>query len=247
MWRDGVTDPYIFPENYSNIYNTYAFHGYESCTNRSMIVFYKRHVANDSLNLRLLGLAHLKYVIACNRVITTPNLRRLFSVDGATLYENVLCKPRAYFAYRSIICESDSAVASNLMRPDFDGSEALYTGKDAPLDLKTFIEGKNSIRFERSENEEVIINAQTDSKGVFILTDTYYTGWKCYVNGKETPIHRVNYCMRGIILDSGTSSIVFRFEPDIFKAGASISTISVLLCFAAMMFLKRKKTEELKS
>ena len=102
VWRDGVTDPYIFPENYSNIYNTYAFHGYESCTNRSMIVFYKRHVANDSLNLRLLGLAHLKYVIACNRVITTPNLRRLFSVDGATLYENVLCKPRAYFAYRSI-------------------------------------------------------------------------------------------------------------------------------------------------
>ncbi len=241
VWRDGTRDPYIFPENFSNIYNTFDLHGYETCTNRSMIAFYKRNVHSDSLDLRLLGLAHVKYVIACKRVVTTSNLRHIFSADSANLYENILSKPRAYFAYRSKVCISDSAASIELLSPDFDGSEALFTQNDVPPDITSYTEGKNNISFDKSENEEVIINAQTDSKGIFILTDTYYPGWKCYVNGKQTPIYQVNNCMRSIILDSGKSKVIFRFEPDIFKTGMGISAIAILLFLSGLLFLYRKQ------
>lgn len=243
VWRDGTKDPYIFPENFSNIYNTFDLHGYETCTNRSMIAFYKRNVHTDSLDLRLLGLAHVKYVIVCKRVVSTSNLRRIFSADSATLYENILSKPRAYFAYRSKVCLSDTAAASELLRPDFDGSEVLFTKKDAPQDIISYTEGKNNISFEKSEDEEIVINAQTDSKGVFVLTDTYYPGWKCLVNGKERAIYRVNYCMRGVILEPGTSTIIFRFEPEVFHAGMGLSLASILLCLFGILILKKRKFE----
>lgn len=247
VWRDASKDPYILSRNSSNIYKTNDIHGYESMTNRSMIVFYLRHRGVDTLDLRLLGLANVKYIIAGKLELSSSNLRRLYSADSVTIYENLLCKPRAYFAYQSKSVESDSAAATELLRRDFDGSEALFFKEDAPPHLTGYSNGENTFYIDRSENEEVVISAQTDSKSIFILTDTYYPGWKCYVNAVETPIYRVNNCMRGIMLNGGTSKIVFRFEPDIFKAGASISAIAAFLSLAAIGFLKRKKTNRVKS
>jgi len=243
-WSDGSTGAYIFPENSSNVYKINDIHGYESCSNRALIVFYKKHVFTDSLDLRLLGLANVKYVVTNRHQVTTPNLRSLYSADKTTIYENLLCKPRAYFAYKSKIVESAGAAGSELLRPDFDGSEAVFTKDDVPSDISKYAEGKNMIHFDRSDNEELSINAQTDSRGIFILTDTYYPGWKCYVNGIQKQIYCVNYCMRGVVLDVGTSRVVFRFEPDIFKAGMGISIVTALLCFGWFLRLKipgRKK------
>ena len=239
-WRDGSIDTYILPENGSNIYKTNDLHGYETCTNRSMIVFYKRFVHTDSLNLRLLGLANVKYIITGKRKVNLSNLRNVFSADSMTIYENALCKPRAYFAYSSKVVGTDSAAAVELLRADFDGSEAIFTSEDSPTDLGNFTKATNSIRFDKSENEELIIKAHTDSRGIFVLTDTYYLGWNCYVNGVRKPIFRVNNCMRSVILDAGESTIIFRFEPSIFTTGAAISAIAVFLCFIAVPILKRR-------
>jgi hypothetical protein len=239
-WSDGSTGAYIFPENSSNVYKINDIHGYESCTNRAMIPFYRRHIYTDSLDLRLLGLVNVKYIVTGRKHVTIPNLQFLYSADNTKIYQNLLCKPRAYFAYRSKIVESDDGVGVELLRVDFDGSEAIFTKDDAPPDLGVFAEGKNIIHFDRSENEELIINAQTDSKGVFILTDTYYPGWKCYINGIPKPIYRVNYCMRGVLLDAGISKVIFRFEPDIFTAGLSINVIAAFLSIVGIILFKRK-------
>jgi hypothetical protein len=243
-WRDPAKDPYVVPENCSNIHKIYDIHGYETCTNRAMIVFYKRHARTDSLDFRLLGLANVKYIVTGQRTVTTSNLRRLYSADSMTIFENLLCKPRAYFAYKSKVTANDDAAALELMRSDFDGSEAVFTQQDAPPDLGTFSEGKNSIRFDRSENEEVAIHAQTDSRAVFILTDTYYPGWKCYVNGIEKPIYRVNFSMRCVILDAGRSTIIFKFEPDIFKVGGGMSIISIFLLIVCIAVVRKNNNNE---
>jgi len=241
-WRDGVKDPYILPSNSSNIYKTNDMHGYESCTNRSMSVFYKRHIHPDSLDLRLLGLENVKYVLTGSRVIASSNAKRVLSADGVSIYENLLCKPRAYIAYGTIIAESDSGVASELLSRNFDGSRAVFTRADAPPELRAdHPAGQENIRFERSDNEEIVITARTDSKGIFILTDSYYPGWKCYINGIQKPIFRANHSMRGILLEPGTSQIVFRFEPDIFTAGISISAFTALLSIGGVLFLKFRK------
>ena len=240
-WSDGSTGAYIFPENSANVYKINDIHGYESCTNRAMIVLYKKYIHSDSLDLRLMGLAHVKYVVTGRRQVNTPNLHRLYSADSATIYENILCKPRAYFAYRYKVVATDDIAATEMLHPDFDGSEAVFTTEDAPSNLTASSDGENTIRFDHSGNEELIISAETTSKGIFILTDTYYPGWKCYVNGIRVPIYRVNYCMRGVVLGTGKSQVIFRFEPDIFVAGVSTSTIAVFLSLAALLFLKRKR------
>ena len=243
VWRDESKDPYILSRNGSNVYETYDLHGYESLTNRSFIFFYLHYGRLDSLDLRLLGLANCKYIITGKRKITSPQLKYVYSADSVSVYENRLAKPRAYLTFKSKKALRDSDIVKELFNPDFDGTVALFNEPEAPEFNSSITDTSGYVSITKSEDENVEMTAVSRSKSILIVTDTYYPGWKCYVNGIETPIHRVNYSMRGVILDNGTSSIVFRFEPDIFRAGASISTITGLLCLVFVILLKRKKPD----
>lgn len=241
VWRDASQDPFILSRNGSDVYRTYDLHGYETLTNRSMIGLYLQNKELDTLDLRLLGLANVKYIISGKKNIETTDLRQVYAADGVRINENLLLKPRAYFAYNSKVVPNISAVTKELLLSNFDGTTALFAKEDSPPELESYLPGISTIHFDKSENEEVVITAQTTTKGIFTLTDTYYPGWKCYVNGKEQPIYCVNYCMRGILLDPGISHIVFKFEPAIFTLGASISGASLFLLLASFVFLRFKQ------
>jgi hypothetical protein len=237
-WTDAG---YIFAENSASIYKINDIHGYESCSNRSLIIFYNRNIKTDTLDLRLLGLADVKYVVTGRHSVLSKNLLPVYTADSITVYQNLLSKERAYFAYKAQVTNDDSTATKEILRSDFDGSTALFTKEDAPHDLHLSEIGNDSIHFDRYENEDVEITARTNTKGVFILTDTYYPGWKCYVNGIEQPIYRVNYCMRGVVLGPGVSHIEFKFEPVIFTIGASISSISSLVLLGSLLFFRINK------
>jgi hypothetical protein len=245
VWRDTTKDPVILPPNSSDISRINDFTGYESLTPSSMSVFYRKQVPHDSLDLHLLGLANVKYVVTKSRIIHSADAREAFSAGGITIFENLLCKPRSFLAHRCMILNSDSAVGANLIRKDFDGAVALFTTPDMPMDTSGLRSGDDSIQRNgdsihiiRSENEAIELSADTRSKAILILTDTYYPGWECYVNGQRRDIFRANGYMRAVVLDAGHSTVLFRFEPEIFTAGATTSAIAVLCSLGAIGFLR---------
>jgi len=242
--RDTSKDPYILPSNSSDFYRINDFTAYESLTPPSMSVFYHRDVPKDSLDLRLLGLANVKYVLARSQVIQTTDAHKVFYGNGITIYENMLCKPRAYLVHQCTIVNTDTEISAHLLRKDFDGSIALFAKQDVPENISISQVGQDSMQSERdsvqvtrSENEEVDISVSTRAKGILILTDTYYPGWKCYANGQKRELCRADGYMRAVMVDPGHSTIVFRFEPDIFIAGATTSAASALFCLGAIAFL----------
>ena len=240
-WRDPYRDPYLLAENAPNVYHLYDMHGYEVCSTPSMSIFREHNFPFDSLDFRLLGLANIRYVLTRKFTVTTPYLRPLYSADSMTVYENRLAKPRAYFVYKSKIVGSDKEVTAELLRPDFDGSEALFMKDDAPENLGDYSESTNAIHIEKSAPEEIEVSAETNSKGILILTDSYYPGWKCYINGVEKPVYRVNYFMRAVPVDAGKSKIVFRFEPSIFTKASFLNGFAVLFVLVGIIRLKRKE------
>ncbi len=237
-WRDSTKDAFILPENGANIYHINDFNGYESLTAPSMSVLYRRHIRPDSLDLRLLGLAGVKWVVARSYLPSSPNAHPVFSGNGLTVYENHLAKPRAYFAKGAEILHSDTAITTMLLSKDFDGSVALFPYNDAPKDLNESYVTTGEIHTRDISNEEVTLQTKTASKALLILTDTYYPGWKCYVNGAERPVYRVNNYMRGVFLDAGTSTVDFRFEPMLFTAGVATSGVTALILLGMLFFLK---------
>lgn len=78
--------------------------------------------------------------------------------------------------------------------------------------------------------------AQNSGEGLAVFSDIYYpAGWKAFIDGKETPIIRVNYALRGLKIPAGKHDIDFKFEPATFFLGrkiSGISSVALLICVA---------------
>jgi hypothetical protein len=245
--QDLAKDAYVLHPNISNVYGINYFEGYESLNPGTMSVLYRKQISPDSIDLRLLGLANVRYIVTRSHVMSDSNARPVFSADGLTVYENLRAKPREYFVSGIEVLASDSVITRELLQKDFDGSTALISREDAPVNLEGSYSTIGVLQIRDSGNEAVVIQARTPEKSLLVLTDTYYPGWRCYVNGVPQPIYRVNNYMRGISLDAGKSEIVFRFEPDIFTAGMSLSGIAAVLALGSIMFFKIRRYRSISS
>jgi uncharacterized membrane protein YfhO len=81
--------------------------------------------------------------------------------------------------------------------------------------------------------------------GFAVFSEMYYAnGWKATIDGKETPIYRVDYALRGLEVPAGKHSIEFKFEPQVVKTGSTIvlfSSIGMLLLLVGGIYFENKE------
>lgn len=81
-----------------------------------------------------------------------------------------------------------------------------------------------------NDNDNVKYKSTSSTNQFAVFSEIYYNrGWKAYVDGKETPIIRVNYVLRGLSLPAGNHEIEFRFKPESYTSSYNITQYSQLL------------------
>ncbi|MEK6589753.1 MAG: YfhO family protein, partial [Nitrospinota bacterium] len=78
------------------------------------------------------------------------------------------------------------------------------------------------------KNEMVKIIADIQGNGLLILGDTWFPGWKAFVDGIERKIYRVNYIQRGVFLEHGKHNIEFVYTPASYTVGKFITLFTLL-------------------
>lgn len=99
------------------------------------------------------------------------------------------------------------------------------------------------------KNDHDVLNYQCESsKPQFaVFSEVYYDrGWKAFIDGKESPIVKVNYVLRGLSIPAGKHAIEFRFEPSSYHNGRRVTAISQfiligLILGALVSELRRKR------
>jgi hypothetical protein len=107
----------------------------------------------------------------------------------------------------------------------------------------------DSIWLIKNDNDEVSYKYNASSNRFAVFSEVFYdVGWKAYIDGKEVPIIRTNYVLRGLSIPPGQHKIVFKFLPTSFYGGEKLATIAGILLWLLVIaviiveYLQRKKT-----
>ena len=85
--------------------------------------------------------------------------------------------------------------------------------------------------------------------GIVVLSEIYYPGWTCTIDGQPTEIARANYVLRAIKVPAGQHEVVMTFDPQTLHITETIAYVALAvlaLILIAMLGLSiyRKKHQK---
>jgi hypothetical protein len=197
--------------------------------NPAKLSIYQDLIENQWYNfpncLPTLNMMNTKYIISGNMASDTiPNpdaLGNAWFVKGIEFKKG----PRAVMDHLSFFNPKDTAVMDEQDKiADLDGLQ---------------VDSNASIQLVQNKNDEITYKAKTNSKQLAVFSEIYYKdGWKAYINDKETPIVKVNYVLRGLVVPAGDHTIKFEFKPASITGAKQIAGVaSALLWFSLITMI----------
>ena len=104
-----------------------------------------------------------------------------------------------------------------------------------------------SIQLIKNDNDSVSYSFNATSNQFAVFSEIYYkAGWKAFIDGKEAPIVKCDYLLRGLAVPPGKHNIEFRFHPEGYYKGreiTSIFTIVLLVLIAVAVFMEWRSSK----
>lgn len=140
------------------------------------------------------------------------------------------------------------AVSNNASEMEALGK--INTKSQATLNTEEFgkiAAGSGEINFLSYSPNTISYQATMQTGGLGVFSEIYYPeGWKATIDGKEVPLVRVNYLLRGMEIPTGTHKIVFTFAPESYsstKIPMILFQYALLLLLIAGIFFTYKKAD----
>ena len=104
------------------------------------------------------------------------------------------------------------------------------------------------VEFISESNNRLQLLVKAAENVLLVLSDTYYPGWKAFVDGNPEKIYQANYAFRAVPLNAGTHKVEFVYDPVSFKLGAGVTLLGILGCMAMALFRRpRLRAEALRA
>jgi hypothetical protein len=115
---------------------------------------------------------------------------------------------------------------------DFDPSATAFVQESYRKDVALPAQWDSAahIRLLKNDNDVVDYVYEAPTPQFAVFSEVFYDrGWKAEVDGKEYPIVRTNYVLRGLSLPAGKHDIRFSFHPASYEKGRLITLISQII------------------
>ncbi|MDP4200971.1 MAG: YfhO family protein [Bacteroidota bacterium] len=231
----------MFIDNENVIYGISEATGYKSLVPRCL--FNEIGVTPDMATQRLLSRFNVGTICTATPIGDATHLVSL-NQGPIWIYRVPTATPRAFFARSTATLSNDQIVLDSL-RHGSSWPAALFTPDQTITSLHDATPQRESIALLQDLGSEISFHAHSDRVAYFVLTDTYYPGWKCRVDGAEVNLLRCNYAMRAILLHAGDHVIEFEFRPDSFNAGLWITIFTSLSSLLTAIFGHRRANRQI--
>ncbi len=207
------------------IYDAYGYGSLYNERHEDIIIAIVRQDLPDRSNL--LNLLNVKYVIS-PKDFEAEGYEMVRKGEKTNIYENKNFLPRAFLVDKAVVIKDGKKILERLKSKDFDPSKEVILEEafgSTIYDIRyTIYEKANIIQYTPNK---VTIEAQVSTPKFLVLSDSYYPGWKAYVDGRRAKIYRADYTLRAVHLKPGKHIVTFTYDPFSFKIGMIITLVTL--------------------
>ena len=198
----------------------------------------------DNLGIKL-DLLNVKYVLSSYE-FNKDNFNLVFydSYSDIYIYEYIYALPKAYIVHNAEVVESADELLAILDSGNIDIKECILL-EEYPENISlTNADGIDSAVIKEYNSERIVIDTTSETSGFLVLSETWYPCWIVYIDNVEADVYKTDYSLMSVYLDAGEHNIQFVYKDNYFKAGTTITCISVVLIVTLLIIdpiIKRKK------
>jgi hypothetical protein len=134
-------------------------------------------------------------------------------------------RPWAFFAGSAVVVHGErDALGSLLISMERGDPTVVLEKATLPKDLSP---GK-ILSFQR-ENGFLRIEALAGGDGVLVVNDSWWPGWRAFVDGREVPVWRADYLVRAVPWPPGRHILEMRYEPEEVRTGLLLSGVGIIV------------------
>ncbi|MFA6540447.1 MAG: YfhO family protein [Bacteroidota bacterium] len=186
------------------------------------------------------GLMNVKYILSA-RPDSNQILQPVFAGSGKNVLFNKASLPRAFFVNRYEVA-SGIDILRSIKGMQFNPYDVAYLMEDPHIKVDSVRTG-SSVAYTHFGNQDIELKAHATGNNLLFISETWYPeGWKAFIDGKETPIYRVNYMFRGVVVPAGEHTVSMKFQPRGFYLGKQLSLWINILVLGGIGFFVAANT-----
>ncbi|MFH1867730.1 MAG: YfhO family protein [Candidatus Omnitrophota bacterium] len=221
-----------FVNNRMMEFGLYDMWGYDSTTlSRNRQIGHFIYNLKDPGDTNILGLLNVKY-ISSKKGMELPGFEKVNESPYAAVFKNAKCLPRAQLIRNVRLFNKDEDILKYVCSKDFDADNEIVFERISGIKESSGIE--SALKQDRVDILEygphtVGISIFAKKPAFLLLSDTYYPGWKVFVDGEEKKIYRADYFLRAVRVSEGEHKVRFIYDPFSFKAGSVITIVTLII------------------
>jgi hypothetical protein len=188
--------------------------------------------AHDVFSGRVQDILGIRYYLG--KTAAHPDQQMVFQGQaGVNVYENPNAFPRVWSVHQSRKVLGPQQAHDLLADSGFDARNEVFLVGEVPPRLASCT--GDEVWMPRHEPNYVRIEARIECRGMVILTDTWFPGWRATVDGKSAKIERAYGFLRGVLVEPGNHTIEMRYRPLSVYFGAALSLLGVGIVMATVL------------
>jgi hypothetical protein len=198
----------------------------------------------EKLDSPIVDLLNVRYIITraedAPRLAAILKFRHIGSLPGSELFENTSVFHRFFLVHNLRPVTSLDAARDMMKNPELNLRWSAVVGEPIPLPTKGDVNGVDSIDVVRTlkyEPNALEVSTTSTHGALLVLSETYYPGWKAWLDDVPTPIDCVDIALRGVIVPAGAHRVRMEFRPLILPVSLGISlATAILLAISAFVY-----------
>lgn len=228
--KKNETDPYSYrvammrgqglaTDNSLAYFGIQSFNGYHGA---------KIRIYQDAIDIAggnnplLLTLGGVKYAIS-DAPMQDTNFVQVMKGNGVNIYRNNAFGSKNWFVDEYKV-DKDISILNSIRDMSFDPDKLAFLEKDPGVKVDK-PDSTASVKLVKADIHTLEYDVNASGNNLVVFSEIYLPfGWKAFIDGKEAEILKTNYLLRSLIVPKGNHKVEFRYEPQTYYTGKTVST-----------------------